>query len=570
MSVESKQIVGLYAHKLPNGIKIGYTKDYKARLSQYNSSGNKTHLIRQCPATRQIDEELKKILIPMFPENKTGRETYNITEKQLHEIFDTIEEDKCVTEEKIHEIVFPDEDEPGSNTTIVYMDDFKSKEGIKENNKEGAKQPTKNKRIKKAVKSVVKGTIKPIILSNLNNKSNNVQPKKATQPTKTTTMQLTMTPTIITPTIVSNNAEKKSNNTNKLITNQTVTNKTIDANKFPIYNSVLSVWPDNHGNNARFTISAELFQNIWGRRINKYEKNRVIDNSRVTRLSQYIADNYDKPSYILPELICTQKENSYILLDGQHRAAAIFKLVESDDSYLDLCVPINISGIDLTDTEIYEKFISINKSVPIADCCLSSVEIDKLQKEVLKKLQNTFGKDIYMAETAEKKTQKASRKIEQTVITNMIDNKKLNILSKTLPMFIPTTPQICKVLIDLNDSLVDRCQKIGLIGGDKVINDEKGVDEFTDNINKHRQTTSKIGAFQNAISSACKYANKTRKPVFLLGLLSIKSDIVSMIIEYEMSANESEDRQEDSSDEECKSEGLSDIDDGENDMNIDD
>lgn len=541
MSVESKQIVGLYAHKVPDGIKIGYAKHYESRLKQHKTTAFKSHLIRQCPATKQIDNDLKKILNPMFPENKTGSETYNITEKQLHEIFDTIEECKYVNEKKIQEIIFPDEEEPGGNTTIIYTDNLKLK------SEEAIKQPAKVKS-KHIIKTVLQKTI---------NKPKIFQSKKVTS-------QLAMHPTM-TPTPIQHQIVSKNNTEKKIITNKI--NKTIDANKFPIYNNILSVWPDNHGNNARFNITAELFQKMWGRRINKYEKNRVIDDDRVTRLSQYIADNYNKPSYILPELICTQKENSYILLDGQHRASAIFKLMEYDD-HLDLCVPINVSGIDLTDNEMYEKFISINKSVPIADCCLSSTEIDKLYKEVLKKLQNTFGKDIFTHAS------KINQKMDIHIIENLIENKKLTILSKTLPMFIPTAPQICKVLIDLNDSLVDRCRKMGLICEEQVIH-ENGVKEFVTYMNgirmggKIQKTT-----YQTHIEKAQANAQEKGNPIFLLNLLSAKSDVVSMIIDAEIAgSNKNNEESKSESGEECKSEGLSDIDDNENDvddMNIDD
>ena len=94
-----------------------------------------------------------------------------------------------------------------------------------------------------------------------------------------------------------------------------------------------------------------------------YRKNRIEDPERTTKIVEDIVNNNNIPATLLS---ISKIDNEYYCWDGQHRRAAIIKLI-NDISCHDIIRSKFLLYIYNNDTEegIINKFININKSVPV-------------------------------------------------------------------------------------------------------------------------------------------------------------------------------------------------------------
>jgi len=100
----------LYAHRVPNGIKIGYADNYEKRKSQYASSGEIINLIRKIEIDDfSIDANLKKGLIDLnyrvVIKGQNSTEVYNLNNLQLNKIFDYIESEQSIDTNTLEKLI---------------------------------------------------------------------------------------------------------------------------------------------------------------------------------------------------------------------------------------------------------------------------------------------------------------------------------------------------------------------------------------------------------------------------------------------------------------------------------
>ena len=100
----------IYAHKVESGIKIGYSSNYKSRLSQYKSHGDIIKEIKVVNIiSKDIDDILKKYLYQLglniqIPNQTTSTEVYNLDETKVLLLLNYIENNDNILYENVETI----------------------------------------------------------------------------------------------------------------------------------------------------------------------------------------------------------------------------------------------------------------------------------------------------------------------------------------------------------------------------------------------------------------------------------------------------------------------------------
>ena len=116
-------------------------------------------------------------------------------------------------------------------------------------------------------------------------------------------------------------------------------------------------------------------------KIPKYQ--RPFDNSRILEIRDYIEKNHKSRSFILPPIVLNETKGNYNIIDGQHRLLSIITIEEK----------INVNVIvyhELSCSEEFEMFKSLNKAVPCLDIYLSEGNIKEIQNELCTSLKSMF------------------------------------------------------------------------------------------------------------------------------------------------------------------------------------
>lgn len=108
---------------------------------------------------------------------------------------------------------------------------------------------------------------------------------------------------------------------------------------------------------------------------------RPVDDVRVDNCRQWILENYNKPSFYLPDIVLNKINGIYHIIDGQHRIHSIISI--TIESMMNFKVGVFIKD-GLTVTEEKMLFISINKSVPCSDMVIPK----PVKKEILNNCKN--------------------------------------------------------------------------------------------------------------------------------------------------------------------------------------
>jgi len=103
----------IYSHKVELGIKIGYSSNYKSRLSQYTSHGDIIKEIKVVNIiSKDIDDTIKKYLyklgLNVIIPNQSSTEVYNIDEKRASLLLDYIENNNNIQFGNVEQICLRD------------------------------------------------------------------------------------------------------------------------------------------------------------------------------------------------------------------------------------------------------------------------------------------------------------------------------------------------------------------------------------------------------------------------------------------------------------------------------
>lgn len=135
--------------------------------------------------------------------------------------------------------------------------------------------------------------------------------------------------------------------------------------------------------------------NIVNYRFTNWNFNRPVDQNRVTAISNFIIDRYRfNKNYIFDfEIKLVLFNGMYFIIDGMHRYSALCDIMQkivSNSPIIDGCHELQYKTIllnierNLTIDEIYDRFITINKAVPVPLVYINNQNIREIVLRIVK------------------------------------------------------------------------------------------------------------------------------------------------------------------------------------------
>ncbi len=238
---------------------------------------------------------------------------------------------------------------------------------------------------------------------------------------------------------------------------------------------------------------------------------RGVSQERVNQIKEFIMENYAKRNYYMPTILMAKSDEEnerYIIIDGQHRCAAISAIPKSHP-----CMQNNIQVVIypiLTTKEQLGLFRDINKSVPVPAIYLDSEYVVELLRKVCERLDKNYG----IVVNRNKQLNKFSHEINYNVLFELITNDNLNNLWQQEVIMGISDRDVFQFLKEFNAALIDEINTEAEDDSylkNKGSGNDKAVLALCNRLNGN--TTFSSGALMKAINDI----RKRPKP-FVLGL----------------------------------------------------